>query len=60
MSKLSCLGPFQENAIWLPSGENVGVFSYPGYDVRGVAGEPEAGAPEGDDAVLREVLDIPR
>ena len=36
------------------------MFSYPGYDVRGVAGEPEAGGPEADGAVLREVLAIAR
>src|SRR6188472_4158484 len=35
MSKFSSVGPFQEKATWLPSGENDGLLSIPGYVVSG-------------------------
>ena len=37
MSKLSSFGPFHENATCLPSGENAGVYSYPGNVVSGTS-----------------------
>src|SRR6185312_1081073 len=39
MSKLSSVGPFHENATWLPSGDRLGLTSDPGYAVSGTAGE---------------------
>ena len=44
MSKLSSVGPFHENATWLPSGDRLGLTSYPGYAVSGTAGEDPSGS----------------
>jgi hypothetical protein len=38
---LSCVGPFQEKATRLPSGERLGACSVPGYAVSGRAGAGE-------------------
>src|SRR5689334_2121694 len=52
MSQLSSFGPFHKNATWLPSGERLGCISYPGYAVRGTAGEALSDS-RGNHAALR-------